>query len=103
MIQLTDRELAVLEHAADGSTNVEIGRALIVSPETVKTYKRQLFEKLEARNTTHAVAIAFRQGVLKVTALAASTLDLPVGDWAVNGTIKDGRLLLAFEPTEKDT
>jgi DNA-binding NarL/FixJ family response regulator len=63
-LTLTERELQVLRRMADGKSNAEIGRELYVSEDTVKTHARRLFRKLGARDRAHAVAAAFRQGLV---------------------------------------
>lgn len=54
-----------LEALADGHTVIEMAQLEHVSPNTVKQRLRTLYEKLNARNQAHAVAIAFRLGVLR--------------------------------------
>ena len=44
--ELTDRERAVLELIAEGRSNQAIGEQLFVSPKTVETHIRQIFQKL---------------------------------------------------------
>jgi DNA-binding NarL/FixJ family response regulator len=63
-VDLTERELQVLCGMADGKSNAEIGRELYVSEDTVKTHARRLFRKLGARDRAHAVASAFRAGLV---------------------------------------
>jgi DNA-binding NarL/FixJ family response regulator len=63
-LALTERELQVLRGMADGKSNAEIGRELFVSEDTVKTHARRLFRKLSARDRAHAVAAAFRAGLV---------------------------------------
>ena len=63
--QLSDREIDVLQLAADGFTNREIGRILSVSDETVKSHIRLILAKLPAKNRANAVAIACRLGVVR--------------------------------------
>ena len=63
-LALTERELQVLRGMADGKSNAEIGRELYVSEDTVKTHARRLFRKLGARDRAHAVAAAFRAGIV---------------------------------------
>ena len=63
-VELTERELQVLRGMADGKSNAEIGRELFVSEDTVKTHARRLFRKLGARDRAHAVAAAFRAGMV---------------------------------------
>jgi DNA-binding NarL/FixJ family response regulator len=62
---LTERELQVLNGMAEGKSNAEIGRDLFVSEDTVKTHARRLFRKLGARDRAHAVASAFRAGLVR--------------------------------------
>jgi DNA-binding NarL/FixJ family response regulator len=64
-LALTERELQVLRGMADGKSNAEIGRELFVSEDTVKTHARRLFRKLGARDRAHAVAAAFRGGLVQ--------------------------------------
>ena len=55
---LTDRELEVLRWLATGATNHAIAGRLDLSPNTVKTHLKRLFEKLEVGTRTAAVARA---------------------------------------------
>jgi DNA-binding NarL/FixJ family response regulator len=61
---LTQREREVLRHLADGLSNEEAGKALHISPETVRTHIRKAMTKLEADTRTQAVAIALRQSII---------------------------------------
>lgn len=61
---LTERELQVLRGMSEGYSNAEIGRQLYVSEDTVKTHARRLFRKLGACDRAHAVARAFRTGLV---------------------------------------
>jgi DNA-binding NarL/FixJ family response regulator len=61
---LTQREREVLRHLADGLSNEEIGKQLVISPETVRTHVRKAMSKLEADTRTQAVAIALRQSII---------------------------------------
>jgi DNA-binding NarL/FixJ family response regulator len=61
---LSDRERAVLELMASGSTNPEIGEALHLSVHTVKEHTSAVFRKLGVRNRTEAVQRAQRLGLL---------------------------------------
>lgn len=63
-IQLSEREAQVLAGLTEGKHNAEIGRELFVAEETVKTHAKRLFRKLGARDRAHAVAIAFRKGLI---------------------------------------
>jgi DNA-binding NarL/FixJ family response regulator len=61
---LSDRERAVLELMASGSTNPEIGEALHLSKHTVKEHTSSVYRKLAVRNRTEAVQRAQRLGLL---------------------------------------
>ena len=61
---LTPRELEVLKLVASGSSNREIGRALLLSEATVKSHLVHIYDKLGVRSRTSAVAAACKQGVL---------------------------------------
>ena len=61
---LSYRELEVLRHAALGLSIQETGRELFLSQQTIKSYRKGAIRKLHARNTTHAVAIAYEQELL---------------------------------------
>jgi DNA-binding CsgD family transcriptional regulator len=58
------REIQVLAAAAEGLCAEETGRRLRISAWTVKDYRRMAIASLGARNTTHAVALALRRGLL---------------------------------------
>ena len=62
---LTERELEVLAGMCEGRSNAEIGKALFLSEDTVKTHARRLFRKLGATDRAHAVAIALRRGLVR--------------------------------------
>nr|WP_210296966.1 autoinducer binding domain-containing protein [Gellertiella hungarica] len=61
---VTKRELEVLWHLANGLTSNEISKALGISRHTVDWYTAGIQEKLGAKNRQHAVAIAFRRGLI---------------------------------------
>ena len=63
---LSRREYQVLQLIADGLENQAIAKVLYVSVETVRTHVKSILRKLSARDRTHAVAVAFRSGVLTV-------------------------------------
>lgn len=64
VVHLTDRELSVLELAATGLGNEEIGRRIHLSQATVKAHLRHAFDKLGARDRASAVAEAIRRGLI---------------------------------------
>ena len=61
---LTDREREVLVLVAHGLTNSEIADSLSVSLPTVKTHVSRILTKLEARDRTQLVVIAYESGLV---------------------------------------
>lgn len=61
---LSRREYQVLQLVAEGLENQMIAKELFVSVETVRTHVKNILRKLRARDRAHAVAVAFRLGVL---------------------------------------
>ena len=57
---LSLRESEVLVRAAEGLTNAEIGAALFIGVETVKTHLRAAFSKLGVRNRVEAASFVHR-------------------------------------------
>jgi DNA-binding CsgD family transcriptional regulator len=63
-LRLTHGETRALAYAAAGYTTPQAARLLGLGDETLKTQLKAAREKLGARNTTHAVAIAIRGGAI---------------------------------------
>jgi DNA-binding NarL/FixJ family response regulator len=63
---LSDREIEVLRHVADGVRNRDIGKRLFITEETVKVHIKHIMEKLGASDRTQAVAIAVRRGIMQL-------------------------------------
>jgi DNA-binding NarL/FixJ family response regulator len=61
---LTEREREVLSQIAEGWSNLDIGRAVSVSEEAVKSQVRSIYRKLRARDRAHAVALGIRLNYL---------------------------------------
>ncbi len=61
---ISARERDVMRLVAAGLSNREIGDALFISEETVKTHLRRIFEKLDVSSRTQAVAIAKSRSLL---------------------------------------
>lgn len=62
---LTQRRLQILAGAANGRQNKEIGAALYLTEDTVKTHMRHAFKALGANDRAHAVAIAIRRQLIR--------------------------------------
>lgn len=63
-VELTPRELEILQLLADGCDNDAVSQHLQISRETVKSHVRRLLQKLGANSRTHAVAIALRDSLV---------------------------------------
>ena len=61
--QLTARELQVLRLMRQGGTNAAIGTDLGIGEATVKTHVQRIFDKLEVRDRTSAVARGIELGL----------------------------------------
>ena len=64
--QLTARELDVLRLIQDGYRNKQIADRLCIAETTVNFHIKNLVDKLQANDRTHAVTIAIRRGLLQV-------------------------------------
>ena len=63
---LSPRELEVLELIRDGNRNKQIADKLSISEATVTFHIKNILEKLQANDRTHAVTIALRRGLLQI-------------------------------------
>lgn len=70
-VTLTPREQATLEMLAGGFTTGEIADELHITVTSATAYVKQVIDRLDARNRTHAVALAYHRGVLLVPHRAA--------------------------------
>ena len=61
---LTGREREVLALVARGWSNAEIAERLYLSPATAKTHVGRLLTKLQARDRTQLVVIAYETGLV---------------------------------------
>ena len=61
---LTCRETEVLKLLVEGASVAQVGRALFMSPSTVKTHIGKIYEKLGAHNRASAVIAAVRLGLV---------------------------------------
>jgi PAS domain S-box-containing protein len=63
--RITPREREILQLVANGNSAPEIARVLVVSPGTVKTHLKHVYEKLGARDRGSAVAAGLRTGLIE--------------------------------------
>jgi DNA-binding NarL/FixJ family response regulator len=64
--RLSTRELDVLTLMATPATYRQIGEQLFISEETVRTYAKRIFAKLNQPNRTQAVIAALRLGLINI-------------------------------------
>jgi NarL family two-component system response regulator LiaR len=63
-LNLSSRELDVLQLMAQGLSNQEISERLFVSLNTIKTHSSNIFEKMEVKRRTQAVEMGQRMGII---------------------------------------
>jgi len=63
---LTPRELEVLRLIRDGNRNKQIADQLSISETTVNYHIKNIVDKLQANDRTHAVTISLRRGLLEI-------------------------------------
>jgi DNA-binding CsgD family transcriptional regulator len=60
---LTVRELEALQLIVEGLSNAEIAAAMVITPETVKTYVPRILTKLDLHDRVQAIVLAYRIGL----------------------------------------
>ena len=63
---LSEREIEVLQLLADGQSTPEIAGSMFISQKTVKNHLASIYEKIDARDRTHAVIRAVKMGIIKI-------------------------------------
>jgi len=66
-VALTERELEILNLAARGLRNKEIGAGLNIVEDTVKIHLKNIFRKLQVMDRTQAVVSAAQRGFIDLT------------------------------------
>jgi len=62
---LTDREHEVLVLLAEGASNDEIGKELVISPKTVARHRENIMHKLNLHSRAELVRYAIRKGIIQ--------------------------------------
>jgi DNA-binding CsgD family transcriptional regulator len=73
-VQLTPREMEVIQLLAEGLSNKEIARLLFISPRTVNFHLDNIYSKLGVNSRTEAAIYALRHGWVR---RAGASEDLP--------------------------
>jgi len=63
---LTERELEVMKHLADGEPNRVIGKLLHISTRTVDTHRSNILRKLKMRTNAELVKVAITNGLISI-------------------------------------
>jgi two-component system, NarL family, response regulator len=63
--ELSARERQVLRYLANGRSNKEIGKILVISENTVKAHVKSILTKLDAIGRAEAIAIAMKRGLIR--------------------------------------
>jgi len=61
---LSDREIMILRLVAKGLTTEEISVQLKISPLTVKSHRKNMIQKLKAKNSSELLVKAFERGII---------------------------------------
>lgn len=62
--RLTNRELEILNLLSKGYTSREMGLKLFLSEETIKSHRKNLINKMNAKNSANLVRIAYEKQVI---------------------------------------
>jgi DNA-binding NarL/FixJ family response regulator len=65
-LQLSEREVEVLELICEGYTNNEISEKLFLSPKTVEAHKSKLMKKTETKNTASLIIFAVKNELVEL-------------------------------------
>jgi two-component system, NarL family, response regulator EvgA len=61
---LSDRELVIFKHLAQGLSNKEIGDLMLLSNKTISTYKTRLLERFEVSSVVSLAEVAKRNSII---------------------------------------
>jgi DNA-binding NarL/FixJ family response regulator len=67
-VDLTRREIEVLQLVAEGLRPVNIAERLVISPKTVSSHVQRILGKLGVHSRAQAVAVAYEAGLIRVLA-----------------------------------
>jgi two-component system, NarL family, response regulator NreC len=62
---LTDREHQILTYLAEGNSNDEIAKELVISPKTVERHRENIMRKLNLHSRSELVRYAIRKGIIQ--------------------------------------
>ena len=91
---LTQREREVLELICKEMTNKEIAEQLHLSPRTVESYRKNMLEKIGARNTVGLVLYAIKHGIIQLEEVREDTWE-----YVFTSKVEAELIEFAFQPT----
>lgn len=62
--QLSEREIEVITFIAEGLTSKEIAERMFISEHTVKTHRKNIFKKLNVKDTNDLIRFAMNEGLI---------------------------------------
>jgi DNA-binding NarL/FixJ family response regulator len=65
-VELSQREIEILQLIAKGLRNKEIGASLGIAEDTVKNHIKNIFSKLSVIDRTQAVVAASQRGIIRL-------------------------------------
>ena len=66
-VELSEREIEVLQLVAEGLPPAEVARRLVISPKTVASHVQRILTKLKVHTRAQAVAVAYEAGLIRVS------------------------------------
>jgi DNA-binding CsgD family transcriptional regulator len=64
--KLTNKEIEVCEYIKNGYSRNEIGESLSISPNTVKTHEKNIFEKFEVSSRNKLISLLFKNDLVEI-------------------------------------
>ncbi len=65
LVELTEREMEVLQLVANGLNNAEIAEQLVITVKTVRSHMSNILSKLHLQDRTQAAVYAWQQGIVR--------------------------------------
>jgi DNA-binding NarL/FixJ family response regulator len=78
-LELTEREIEILQLIAEGCPPGEVARRLFIAPKTVSSHVQRIFVKLGVHTRAQAVAMAYAAGLIQV-GLAQHEVEAHIAD-----------------------
>lgn len=62
--KLTQREIEIIKLLVKGNTSIEIADALFISPATVQTHRKNIFNKLKVKKVSELIKTAYENNII---------------------------------------